>query len=89
MREMTSAKTIKRPRDRYYGKEVEEALLVAWAATNYIASKRLAPFQRLRDSGVIDTKTLEKLNYVNHTLDPVRLLKQIEALQDTLWQHAV
>jgi len=47
------------------------------------------PFQRLQDSGVIDIKTLEKLNYINHSLDPVRLLKQIEALQDALWQHAV
>ncbi|MHA1371585.1 MAG: hypothetical protein ACTSRA_17930 [Promethearchaeota archaeon] len=44
MREILSAKTIKRPTARYYGKEVEEALLVAWGATNYIASKRLAPF---------------------------------------------
>ena len=46
-------------------------------------------FQRLIDSGVIDTKMLEKLNCVNHTLDPVRLVKQIEALQNALWQHAV
>ena len=38
---------------------------------------------------MIDIKTLEKLNYINHTLGPVRLLKQIEALQDELWQHAV
>jgi len=44
MREIPSAKILKRPRARYYGKEVEEALLVAWAAANYIASKRLAPF---------------------------------------------
>ena len=27
-------KTIKRPRSRYYGQEVQEALLVAWAAAN-------------------------------------------------------
>jgi len=44
MRKILSAKTIKRPRARYYVKEVEEVLLVAWGATNYIASKRLAPF---------------------------------------------
>jgi hypothetical protein len=35
---------IKRPRAPYYGKEVQEALIVAWSAANYIASKRLAPF---------------------------------------------
>ena len=57
--------------------------------TNRTYHPARTPFQRLRDSGVIETKTLEKLNYVNHTLDPVRLLKQIEALQDALWQHAV
>jgi len=44
MREIPATKTIKRPRSRYYGKDVQEALLVAWAAANYIASKRLAPF---------------------------------------------
>jgi len=42
--EIAPGKTIKRPRSRYYGQEVQEALLVAWAAANYIASKRLAPF---------------------------------------------
>jgi len=47
------------------------------------------PFQRLKDAGTIDAKTLEKLNYINHTLDPVYLLKQIETLQDALWKHAV
>jgi len=34
----------KRGRRKRYGKDVQEALLVAWAAANYIASKRLAPF---------------------------------------------
>ncbi len=47
------------------------------------------PFQRLKDSGVLDAQELEKLNYISNTLDPVRLLKQIEALQDALWKHAV
>ena len=42
--EIAPGKTIKRPRSRYYGQDVQEALLVAWAAANYIASKRLAPF---------------------------------------------
>lgn len=35
---------IRRPRARRYGKEVQEALSIAWAAANYIGSKRLAPF---------------------------------------------
>lgn len=35
---------IKRPRFRFYGEAVQEALLVAWAAANHIASKRLPPF---------------------------------------------
>ena len=42
--EIAPGKTIKRPRSRYYGQDVQEALLTAWAAANYIASKRLAPF---------------------------------------------
>lgn len=42
--EIPPAKKIKRPRARYYSKEVQDALLVAWSASNYIASKRLAPF---------------------------------------------
>jgi len=47
------------------------------------------PFQRLRASGIGDIQGLEKLKHINEALDPVRLLKQIEALQDALWQHAV
>ena len=37
-------KKIKRPRAEFYDEAVQEALKVAWAAANYIASKRLAPF---------------------------------------------
>ena len=37
-------KKIKRPRPRFYDQAVQEALKVAWAASNFIASKRLAPF---------------------------------------------
>lgn len=37
-------KKIKRPRPRFYDQAVHEALKVAWAASNFIASKRLAPF---------------------------------------------
>ncbi|MEM5785829.1 MAG: transposase family protein, partial [Syntrophobacteraceae bacterium] len=35
---------ISRPRKPVYGSEVQNALQVAWAASNYIGSKRLAPF---------------------------------------------
>jgi len=42
--EIPAAKTIKRPRSRFYGRAVQEALKIAWCAANCIASKRLAPF---------------------------------------------
>lgn len=35
---------ITRPRPRHYGKPVQEALAIAWAAANYICAKRLVPF---------------------------------------------
>ena len=35
---------IKRTRKRQYGPDLQEALRISWAATNYIGSKRLAPF---------------------------------------------
>lgn len=35
---------IRRPRPRRYGTEVQQALSVAWAATNYVCAKRLVPF---------------------------------------------
>jgi len=44
LRVISSPGPIRRPRPRRYGKEVQEALSIAWAATNYIGSKRLAPF---------------------------------------------
>lgn len=47
------------------------------------------PYQRLCSSGTGDAKMIERLNSIYHALDPVRLLKQIQALQDALWQHAV
>lgn len=43
-RKVPTKTIIKRPRPRFYGKAVQDALLIAWAASNYIASKRLAPF---------------------------------------------
>ena len=44
LRVISSPGPVRRPRARRYGKEVQEALTIAWAATNYIGSKRLAPF---------------------------------------------
>lgn len=41
---ITIPNRIKRPRSRYYDETIQEALKIAWAASNYIASKRLAPF---------------------------------------------
>jgi len=35
---------IRRPRPRRYGRAVQEALAVAWAAANFICAKRLVPF---------------------------------------------
>ena len=35
---------LKRDRPRKYGKEVQEALATAWAASNFICAKRLVPF---------------------------------------------
>jgi len=32
---------------------------------------------------------MDKFDLINHALDPVRLLKQIQVLQDALWQHVV
>lgn len=47
------------------------------------------PFQRLSASKVLSPERLEKLKAVHQAIDPVRLLKQIETLQDALWRHAV
>ena len=45
------------------------------------------PFQRLRAS--LDAGGLKRLQAIFQALDPVRLLRQIETLQDALWRHAV
>jgi len=42
--EIPTVKAIKRPRARFYGEAVQEALKIAWCASNCIASKRLSPF---------------------------------------------
>ena len=45
------------------------------------------PFQRLVTSGVISQDTRGRLEGIYRSLDPVRLLSQLQALQDALWRH--
>jgi len=47
------------------------------------------PLQRLLASGHLDKAAEKHLKRVFRTLDPVRLLQQIQTLQDALWRHAV
>ena len=47
------------------------------------------PFQRVAASGVLDPATQARLERTAQALDPVRLLRQIQTLQDALWRHAV
>jgi hypothetical protein len=47
------------------------------------------PFQRLSTSEVLCREKLDRLRAIYTALDPVRLLQQIQTLQDALWQHAV
>ena len=47
------------------------------------------PFQRVLASGVLDAASQRRLNAVYRALDPVRLLHQLENLQEALWRHAL
>ena len=47
------------------------------------------PFQRVLASGVLDAASVRRLNAIYRRLDLVRLLRQVEALQEALWRHAV
>jgi hypothetical protein len=47
------------------------------------------PFQRVLASGVLDAAGQRRLNTVYRALDPVRLLHQLETLQEALWRHAL
>lgn len=47
------------------------------------------PFQRLVASGILAEEHGQHWTQVFQTLDPVRLLQQIQALQDALWRHAL
>lgn len=47
------------------------------------------PLQRLLGYNCCSVELRKRLVAMSHTLDPVRLLKQIQTLQDALWRHAV
>lgn len=47
------------------------------------------PFQRLQAAGTLTTDASDRLERIFAALDPVRLLHQIQALQDALWKHAI
>jgi len=47
------------------------------------------PFQRVLASGVLDATSERRLKAVYRALDPVRLLHQVETLQEALWRHAL
>jgi hypothetical protein len=52
----------------------------------YLPAK--TPFQRLKNSGCFENETIQKMCSIHQALDPVRLLKQIQCMQDALWHHA-
>jgi hypothetical protein len=47
------------------------------------------PFQRVLASGVLDLSNQRRLKAMYRALDPVRLLHQLETLQEALWRHAL
>jgi hypothetical protein len=47
------------------------------------------PFQRVLASGVLDATGERRLKAVYRALDPVRLLQQLQSLQEALWRHAL
>lgn len=47
------------------------------------------PYRRLVAAKLLAPDTQQRLAALAHTLDPVRLLQQIETLLDALWRHAV
>jgi len=47
------------------------------------------PFQRVLASGVLNPASDRRLRAVYRALDPVRLLNQLESLQEALWRHAM
>jgi hypothetical protein len=47
------------------------------------------PFQQVVAAGVLTPERRAQLEALYQALDPVRLLRQIETLQDALWRHTV
>lgn len=47
------------------------------------------PYQRLLTSGTLSPEVRHRLESFYQALDPVRLLRQRELLQDALWRHAL
>jgi hypothetical protein len=47
------------------------------------------PFQRLLAADVLDETTRARLVALYEALDPVQVLRQLQRLQEALWQHAV
>lgn len=47
------------------------------------------PFQRLTGFEILSAQQAQHLSQLFSALDPVRLLQQIQTLQDALWRHAV
>ena len=47
------------------------------------------PFQRLLAAGAVSAEQQARLTALFENLDPVRLLRQLERLQDALWQQAI
>jgi hypothetical protein len=47
------------------------------------------PFQQVVAAGVLVPEKRAQLDGLYQALDPVRLLRQLETLQDALWRHAV
>lgn len=59
------------------------------ARVRRVDDRARTPYQRLAASAVLDAPTRDRWETIAGTLDPVRLLRQIQALQDALWRHAV
>ena len=47
------------------------------------------PLRRLLGTAVLAAEQRERLEAIAQALDPVRLLRQLEVLQDALWRHRV
>jgi hypothetical protein len=54
-----------------------------------IYDRAQTPLQRLLASKILPTETEQQLTELFAALDPVLLLRQIETLQEALWQHAI